>query len=513
MLERTQFQEEENEEIGKKALPASSWYLPALIVFLGGILRLYRLGIHSVWLDEAHMIWIASKSTGEMLRYIHTLELHPYLYYFIIHPVIHLFGYSEFILRFPSALAGTAGVYAVYLLGRETGGRKAGLLAALVTSVSSFELLFSQEIRMYSFQNLFIILMAYHFIKALNTGEKRHWFFYSLLAVLGVYTDYRTGLVLVSLTIFHLVFLGKFREHLRKSLYAYLSIIALCIPLVFLIIRQSGPQGVLNSHSLFFVRPGFYRMLYYIYSVFGGIIIPTGKYISAAAALAFLLLVSWGIYRESLEKNTDGLFVPLVCFISLFLFFTLLRSKIYSVRHIIFLSPLMTVALVNSLLSFRGRLKFIVPVIVSLMLLINLWSLNLWYFKPGYGTQNFRFVTRAVERELKPGDAVALVPDYQQFAFLHYYRGENEPFFIAPRTLNNFEKQLLSQERVWWIFAGDIVIDYGGTIRAWVNDNFIIEKAYVINNLNYEITGPTLEVYVTRPRQKIPGDSENQQDQ
>lgn len=57
---------------------------------------------------------------------------------------------GEFVLRFPSVMVSTLGVAAVYGFGRDLAEKKAGLLVALLFTLSRFVITWAQEIRMYA---------------------------------------------------------------------------------------------------------------------------------------------------------------------------------------------------------------------------------------------------------------------------------------------------------------------------------------------------------------------------
>lgn len=136
--------------ISKMAVPA--------LVAAGLVLRLYQLGYEKLWLDEAFTATIVSYDIPTLLAHYPVFSPHPYvewlsasppLYFLVTWPVTALFGRSEFWLRLPSALAGTATIYLVYRLGRRMFNRRVGVIAAAFLTVSQFHIQYSQEARFY----------------------------------------------------------------------------------------------------------------------------------------------------------------------------------------------------------------------------------------------------------------------------------------------------------------------------------------------------------------------------
>ena len=126
----------------------------SVIVIAAISLRLYNINGNSFWLDEAYSAWFAKKS----LNYIWTIgpsfEVHPPLYYTLLHIWI-LLGDSETTLRLLSVLISVLTVPLVYGLGRTIGGANRGhligLLASTLFAVSSLQIRFAQEARSYAF--------------------------------------------------------------------------------------------------------------------------------------------------------------------------------------------------------------------------------------------------------------------------------------------------------------------------------------------------------------------------
>ena len=99
-------------------------------------LRVYRLGDKSVWWDEGLAAWAARQSPADIARWT-AADVHPPLYFWMLHLWRLGSGDTEFALRLLSAGLGVLTVAATYLLGRVVGGAKVGLLAALFDRVDA----------------------------------------------------------------------------------------------------------------------------------------------------------------------------------------------------------------------------------------------------------------------------------------------------------------------------------------------------------------------------------------
>ncbi|MGE5197773.1 MAG: glycosyltransferase family 39 protein, partial [Deltaproteobacteria bacterium] len=83
---------------------------------------------------------------GAALRYS---DVHPPLYFWIIHLWTKIFGNSAFAVRFFSVLAGLFCILAAYQVTRYLFGEEAAIFSALFVSISPFCVRYSQEARSY----------------------------------------------------------------------------------------------------------------------------------------------------------------------------------------------------------------------------------------------------------------------------------------------------------------------------------------------------------------------------
>ncbi len=159
------------------------------LLIIGWGLRLHRLGDKSVWWDEGWSVWVARHSFVGILQQVGH-DVHPPLYFWLLHVWRWGSGDSEFGLRALSALLGVLTIAAVYRLGKVVNGRATGLLAALFITVSRFSIAWSQEIRMYALVSLLAVLGVWAAIRVWNEGRPVHWLAYILSMIGGLLSLY-----------------------------------------------------------------------------------------------------------------------------------------------------------------------------------------------------------------------------------------------------------------------------------------------------------------------------------
>ncbi|MFU2210088.1 glycosyltransferase family 39 protein [Solidesulfovibrio sp. C21] len=134
------------------------WALAA-VTAIALAMRLAHLGTPSLWWDEILVPLTASQSVMEILARCRVADFHPPGFYLLIKAVMAA-GVSDFALRLPSALAGTAVVPVAYALVRPRLGRGPALLTAAMLAVAGPLLLWSRQVRPYSLITLFSLLAA-----------------------------------------------------------------------------------------------------------------------------------------------------------------------------------------------------------------------------------------------------------------------------------------------------------------------------------------------------------------
>jgi len=159
----------------------------AIILTGAGVLRLYDLEEESLWLDECFTLNYGSQSIDGLVETLKN-DVHPIGYYLPQHLLIDYFGTGEITLRILSVFFGVLSVFLTYLLARKLFSWKEGLLAAFFMAVSYTSILYSQEAKMYSMFGAFFLLSLISFIRFLKRPSLLNILFFSISAVLLLYS-------------------------------------------------------------------------------------------------------------------------------------------------------------------------------------------------------------------------------------------------------------------------------------------------------------------------------------
>lgn len=172
------------------------WLLPLLALALG--VRCYELTAAAIWGDEGSSLLLAHYALpGIWFHAAH--DVHPPLYFMLLHGWIAVFGDSILSIRLLSALPGVVAVFLGTWLVHLIATRRATLLACLLLALLPTAVRYSQEIRMYSLLGVWLLgatLALVYWVKA--PQRSRYLVVYALLMTAAFYTHYFAALCVLA---------------------------------------------------------------------------------------------------------------------------------------------------------------------------------------------------------------------------------------------------------------------------------------------------------------------------
>jgi uncharacterized membrane protein len=184
---------------GIAALPAV-WL--GLFTLVGLVVRLYRLDARGFWWDEIAFAYSARLNSPSEVLFLTSLSRDQNPLSFFLPWLVRGLGGSEWSVRLPFAIAGTLCVPAIYLLGRELAGLRAGLVAALLFALSPFAVFHSQDVHPYAPLLLFTILQVFFAYRCAVYGRWFDWSSFSLVSILNLYNDFLALIVSAVVALF-----------------------------------------------------------------------------------------------------------------------------------------------------------------------------------------------------------------------------------------------------------------------------------------------------------------------
>jgi hypothetical protein len=455
--------------------------IAVLLISLG--LRLYRLADKNVWWDEGLAAWAARQSLPEIARWT-AADVHPPLYFWMLHFWRLASGDSEFGLRFLSAIIGVLTVAGTYRLGREVGGLSVGVVTALLMSLSCFDVWWSQEMRMYALAALLAVFSFWTAIRFWDRGRLAHGALYVLFTAAGLYTLYLYVSVLVVVNVAWLWVLWRSERRMRA------------------LARWGGAQGAV-------------LVLFAPWLVYALGRIPTWSSASPVAAGVFLEIY-WTVLTTGISVDVETyrwLTLPVlgIFLVGLGALFWRARHDWRAGRNVgMLLLGLLLPAGVVYLVSLPRQTFFYAPQLAPRYLLIfapafyvlcawgvsaltrgRLWMVGVasaaiivgvaWYGLGAYYTgrtmrDDYRSLATTLDAYQRPEDAVVLYTDKDWPVFAYYHPGRwwgvphAQP--VTPAYADSYLTPIWSEhEGIWLVVTPYAAVnDPRGEIVAWLSE-------------------------------------------
>ncbi len=149
---------------------------------------------NTLWFDGAYSMAMAKRSWADILKFTAN-DFHPPLYYFILKIFIKIFGSSVFVARMVSLLPVVFTLILTRRMLKKYFGGYAFVLFVLAFLASKAMVLYSLEIRMYSWALFFVTMTHISAFYALQTDSNRWYVGLFLFFLATFYTQYYAGLM------------------------------------------------------------------------------------------------------------------------------------------------------------------------------------------------------------------------------------------------------------------------------------------------------------------------------
>jgi hypothetical protein len=463
--------------------PAFSWARWALVLLIAVsfAVRLHDLGAKSLWSDEGLTLRRAEQPLPLIFKNLNLIpidpnyydgsdeegtviaspDLHPPLYFLMMHLWIGVAGRSEFALRFPSVVAATLTLPLLYALARRLLSAEAGLWAALLGALSPFYLWYAQEARMYTWIVVLSLASVYALVRLLGgKPRRRDYAVYGLVTLALLYTHY-SGFFLLA---FEVIVYGVRRLRRRAStvLIVLGAIVVALVPLIPYIWRTFQLRGLFA-----FGYTPLHTLLAEAWSSFNlGLRIPVIQPLWRTAP--FLLVFAVGVVTLFLSRRREAGLICLGYFLLPILFLyalSLVRPSYMNPRHLMVASPAWELVLAQGLVTLRRRFKPGLVLGLGCVLALRGWadydiftSHNMW-------KDDIRGAVQYIEERARPGDAIVLHHNVIRLTFDYYYDGPY-PQIVIPRydraqdmpvfheqARETFAAWAQQYDRIWFLYG------------------------------------------------------------
>lgn len=220
-----------------------------ILIIVFGIAFLMLSNFHrGLWFDESYSVAISAHSFGDIWS-IGGHDVHPVLYYWLLHIVRYFFGNEVIAFRLFSVIVTSILGILGYTHIRKDFGEKVGVTFSFFTFFLPITLVYSGEIRMYSLAMLLTTLTAiyaYRIYKKSNEKNKKNWILFCIFSLSAAYTHYYSLAASTVINVFLFVFFvrksvkqKKFAPNLRRFIISAIVQIALYVPwLIYLFLQM-----------------------------------------------------------------------------------------------------------------------------------------------------------------------------------------------------------------------------------------------------------------------------------
>lgn len=440
-----------------KEKPLYHYVILAAIVLFAAVLRFYKLGEWSMWIDEIYTINRAQIHFSDPVRVIQNLPTTLWLPVSVIltNIALSLLGVTEWSARLVSALIGIASVPILYFVTRKIFGTVVALVLALLLTISPWHIFWSQNARFYTSLMLLYALAAFLFY--LGIEKNRPVYFIGFYILFYFALSERLLAAFIFPTIFaYLIFLWLFRFE-RPAGFNTRNLLIILAPILFMVLYEVIRYLISGSSITTFFIENFGEKqvedpIRLLLSILYNISFP----IVALGSVA-------GIYLF-LKRDRVGLFLLLNAILPV-VFLVLMNPIAFTKDRYVFVTltfwlVLAAVAL-NELMSRTSGLGYLLTFGVLVVLLVDAAGSDILYYHVNNGhRRDWRAAFEMIEEKSQSDDVVvAWWPEFSPFYF------ENRE--IIPYKDVSVEAMLESEKRYWFVIDSETV--WGNIpVRDWL---------------------------------------------
>ena len=440
-------------------------YLHIAVIAIGAIFISLSIFHTNLWFDESYSVEIAKHSFSEIWS-IGSNDVHPILYYFVLHIAGMITNYNIMALRvmsfIPLVILGILG----YTHIRKDFGLKTGIIFSFLIFFLPVSAEYAGEIRMYSLGMLLGTIMAIYAYR-LYKGQSniKNFIIFGVSSLLVSYTHYYglmlAGIINLLLFIYYLRNRKTKNIELRNFVITAVAQILLYLPWIMSFLKQL--QGVSKG---FWITLSFPETLIEILNMqFVGSLGSTIGLIFALLIFAYLIYIFFNSIRKTNEKiDIKPAMICMGIYISIILIALIIslcmQSVILLYRYLIIITGLFVFAI--AFFMSKDNNKYRVIIVCSIIFVISIIS-NIGLIQENYDNRNNKHI-EYMQENIQNSDII-LYSDAISGAVVSTYFN-NQSYF--------YDKQHWNVEKAYQAFSNmkiiydieELINNYEG--RIWL---------------------------------------------
>jgi 4-amino-4-deoxy-L-arabinose transferase-like glycosyltransferase len=466
-------------------------YVQRVFLVLGTFaVRILTVQAQGLWRDEVDQWRFALQPLATLIRNFTRAGWNGPLYSPMLRGWIALAGESVFAMRALSVFWGVLIVPLVVVLARRiSDSRRVGAVAGLLIATSPVFVWFAQEIKMYSWVPMLVLLALYATDRASATGRGLWWSVTWISATLAFYSHILAALLVPVLVIWFL--LHPARHHrawigggvvLLGLTVPYLPLLAWQGPLVFQM-RETGftdrtlseMVAKLATRWVWGITQGRWDQ-----AQIGSLLVILG--VCTLSLFGWVILIWFWRFRRA-GQLAVWLVLPLIA-----VWLISLRGSIFTERYLLWSAPAFVIGIALSIDGIASIVPGVGRVLLALLLVLQghgLLAQTARPFKP-----QFEAVVKIVEARRESDEVLVFQIPYNHHVYAFYADEPLDPWIAAPYTnwpgegdaeyaegmpYVDAKMRSLVDERTpgaWLIYSEVWLWDQRELVKAWLDANF-----------------------------------------
>ncbi len=472
-----------------------------VLVSLALLIRLYRIGEQSLWIDEMLTLSVSSPKDGLNIWSYLKYNIHGPLHSFVVY-LFQLISLNDGWMRVPGAIAGAGAVVYFYLWVRLWINRNTARVGAVLLALHPLHIHYSQEMRNYSFLLFFCLVACYYFERMQRDKSRKNWMLYTISIVCAALSNFTAAFLFVTQTVLYFTRNRISRETIVRWCAVSLVLLVLISPWIYRIYTFIDVSDLVTP-----VVPGqitetqrlrgettvtLAAIPYAAYTFCAGFSLgPSTRELHEDTSLRYLfgnhavpllwvLLLLGGLFVLGVYVSVKRaapwkeMMLYLCLPVVLILLLNWQNAKAFNVRYVLPAFPVFLCFLAVGLADMKGRTGKIVLILVVATLL---WSDSNYFHNGRFAREDVRGAVRYVEEHISDGECM-FAPTVAKIV-QHYYSGMESVHSVYNPSGQNRE-QLETRlagvfaecNRVWYIRSRPWVDDPAGTVLETFRRNY-----------------------------------------
>ncbi len=478
---------------GKIKGPSWTYGTVLLLLVMGFGTRMVTLEAQGLWRDEVDQLNFAMAPLSVVIANFTRAGWNGPLYPLLLRGWVALTGSSVFTLRYLSTLWGILSLAIFYKLGarllRQNMKQNAPLWALALATFSPYLIWYAQEVKMYTFVPLLVLLALYALDRAC-TRPRWYWWVTVLISIsLGVYSHLLVALLIPVALLWFIVRPQKSKRAWMGAVIVLALLVLPYLPLLSWIVPELRRVLVLGDMNTGYPTYTLKEMLIILLNAWSSGI--SGWYHTLTAVL-FGILFSVGLITLILQRKIS-LLLSLSAWLALPLlaiWLISLRRPMFTDRYLIWCAPAFYLALGNGIASlggirFPGIKKQRTLSIVLLACMIGLDIGNIHQQATVPVKPEFHKAAAYLRDNREPDELLLFQIPYNHIVFDYYYSPALAPWAEAPFTnwhrpdgsylkgvdYVDAEMQRLIQDKtgVWLVYSEVSLWDDRELVKQWLD--------------------------------------------